>query len=626
MSRLLSLIILLAVLTNCQKSETTDIISDQEQVYINNDKASLNDRVIYIQEPVFSTSHSKDYEDYFWYYIAEVPSPIFNGEVLSATHVDIIDQKAYVSYNVQGNVYAGGVEVIDLQNPAFPTIIAQMLFPGNDANAVVADIDGSNSNRDIYLALSSFKKGAVVRKLQTQNGQFSGAFTDLSLSKYLENNVISASANSIVCTDNYIYASSGQSEGGVFQISKQDFLVVDVDEFDAAKYVVTNGNKQMSLSTGDEAKLHVYNVGSGMEKQIFDIGSIYHQNVDAPYYGKSAMHIDEGSNTCFVAMGLNGMKAFDITSGAEVYTSPANMLTFGNTNGLTKDDLFVYLANGADGLYIAKIPDGEGEIIPVQNWDIDETTASANLVKASEDWLFVAKGGGGLKILRRIAQNNIPPVCDYDELGVPECLDYYEICDLLQGHMDLTLPERVNAYENHPEYFLNDNYEIELDEAAELSIVFVSEGAGVKNTFGYYHYPIANPPASVEDIQSSMQIIFPNASEVYSGGGLQTGDMVTIPGTFPAGTTVGFFLLTNAWDDGEITEGVYQHYTKREFNIDGIQQHLLMYDSICGCVTLGMEDILSDRGDKDFNDIVVQVIINPETAFNHDQVIQIPPQ
>ena len=622
----LFLILIPIVFTNCKKSDSPTIQADQEKVFVNNDKTSLNERIIYVQDPVFSTTHSKDNEDYYWYYVAEVPSPVFNGEILSATHVNIIDQKAYVSYNVQGNVYMGGIEVIDLEDPAFPTVITQMLFMGNDANAVSADIAGSNSNRDVYLALSSFKKGAVVRKLQTQNGQFSGAFTDLSLSKYLDSDVISASANGIACTDDYVYVTSGQSEGGVFQISKEDFTLMDVDEFDAAKYVVTNATKQISLSTGDEAKLHVYNIGTGMGKQMFDIGSIYHQHVEEPYYGKSAMHIDQGSDICYVAMGLNGMKAFDITSGAEVYSSPANMLTKGNTNGLTKDDLFVYLANGADGLYIARIPEGSGEIIPVQVWDIDETVASANLVKATEDWLFVAKGGGGLKILRRVSQNDIPPVCEYDELGVPDCLDYYEICDLLQGHMDLTLPEQVNAYENHPEYFLNENYEVELDEAAQLSIVFVSEGAGMKNTFGYYHYPTANPPASVEDIQSSMQIIFPNASELYSGGGLQAGDMLTIPNTFPVGTTVGFFLLTNAWDNGEITEGIYQHYTKREFNIDGIQQHLLMYDSICGCLTLGMEDIISDRGDKDFNDIIVQVHINPETAFNHDEVIQIPPQ
>lgn len=617
------------IVTSCKKTEDDPGVNvDDEKVYVNNSSEELNQRMIYIHNSVFSTKAEKSEENYYWYYVAEVAAPIFNGEVLSATHVDIIDDKAYVSYNVQGDVYMGGVEVIDLENPVYPSIITQLLFTGNDANAVVADTDGSNLSRDVYLALSSFKKGAVVRKLNTQDGQFTGAFTDLSLSKSISG--ISASANGISCTDDYIYVTSGQSKGGVFQVDKENFTLLNADEFQKAKYVVTNGNntgaKQMTLSTGDESKLHIYNVGPSFEKQVFDIGSIYHQNVEEPYKGKSAMHIDPQSNNCFVSMGVNGMKAFNIFSGDVVYTSPSDMLSLGNTNGLTKDDLFVYLANGADGLFIGKIPENPGEVTPVQVWDMDESGASANLVKASEDWLFVAKGGGGFKILRRIQESDIPPVCDYDTLGLPECLEYFEFCDLLHAHIDLTLPERVNAFENRPEYFLNENYEIELDENAELSVVFISEGAGLKNSFGYYHYPTNNPPETVADIRSSMRIIFPNASELYSGGYLEAGDMVVLNEQFEAGTTVGFFLLAGAWEDGNITDGVYQHYTYMDFNANGLQQHILMYDSICGCVTIGIEDIMSDRGDKDFNDLVFQVVIEPETAFNHDRIVQIPPQ
>jgi hypothetical protein len=626
----ISSFILFVVMISCQKKDGNLAVEQNEKVYINNNIENLNQRVTYIYSPAFSTHGDKSINDYYWYYVAEVASPFFNGQILSATHVDIIDEKAYISYNVQGNVYAGGIEVIDLENPAYPTIITQLLFMGNDANAVVADMDGTAAERDVYLALSSFKKGAVLRKLHTQNGQFVDDFTDLSLSKSLDGNVISASANGLACTQEYIYVTSGQSYGGVFQINKPSFSVNNVDAFDAAKYVAVNGYnngaKQVSLSTGDESKLHIYNVGPSLDNEVIDIGAIYHQNVDEPYSGKSVSHIDESSNICFVSMGLNGMKAFDITSGEVIYTSPTDMLTNGNTNGLSKDELFVYLANGADGLFVGDLPQYSGTLIPVQVWDMNESGASANLVKASGDWLFVAKGGGGLKILRRVRDTWIPPVCDFDEQGVPECLETFEFCGLLPEHMDLTLPERVNAFDNRPEYFLNDNYEIELDESAQLSVVFISEGAGLKNSFGYYHYPTNNPPTSVEEIQSTMRIVFPNASEMYSGGQLRAGDMVHLGEEFDAGTTVGFFLLANSWNDGDITEGVYQQYTRRALNYNGLQQHILMYDSICDCITIGIEDILSDRGDKDFNDLVFQIVIEPETAFNSEQIIQIPPQ
>jgi len=623
--------VLLLIFTQCRKDDPIIEEDPPEVVEVSNDIELLNARVTYYHRPIFSTNNTKMVDlDYTWYYVAEVEAPVFNGEILSASHVSIIDDKAYVAYNKQGNIYMGGVEVLDIENPAYPSIITQMLFTGNDVNAVSADPIGSESSRSVYMAMSSFKKGAVMRKVITQDGQFVDNFTDVSLSKTIGGGIISASANGIATTDDYVYVSSGNSYGGTFQISKDDLSVVNFDNYSEAKYVVVNGSqtgaKQVTLTAGENSVLHVYDVGPNRVDQPFEIGAIYHQNVEEPYFGKSSIHMDEGSSNCYVSLGVNGMKTFDINNGNVIYQSPANMLTTGNTNGLTKDDLFVYLANGADGLFIGKLPDGGGELIPIQVWDMDESGASANLVKASEDWLFVAKGGGGFKILRRVRNSIYPPVCDYDEIGVPDCIEPYELCDALAAHIDMALPERVNALENHPEYFLNENLEIELDEDAELSVVFISEGAGFKNSFGYYHYPTNNPPQSAEDLEPSMHIIFANASEEFSGGNLHAGDMVNIPNEFPAGTTVGFFMLANAWDNGVITEGLYQHYTRKEFNYHGLQQHLLMNDSACGSVIIGIEDILSDRGDKDFNDLVFEVLINPETAFNHDRILQIPVQ
>ena len=629
---ILFILLMVLTITSCSKKNDPIIIDDPtETVEINNDIDFLNQRVIYHHKPVFSTNNGKTVgPDYTWYYVAEVEAPIFNGETLSASHVSIIDNKAYVAYNKQGNIYLGGVEVMDIENPAYPSIITQMLFTGSDVNAVSADPIGSDANRQVYLAMSSFKKGAVVRQITTQNGQFINDFTDVSLSKAIGGGVISASANGIVTTNDYIYVSSGNSYGGTFQLFKSNLSIVNYDNYSEAKYVAVNGSntgdKQITLTAGENSFLHVYNVGDDRTDQPFGIGPIFHQNVEQPYFGKSAIHIDEGSSNCFVSLGVNGMKAFDINTGDVVYYSPADMLTNGNTNGLTKDDLFVYLANGADGLFIGNLPNGGGEVTPVQVWDMDESGASANLVKASGDWLFVAKGGGGFKILRRVRNSIYPPVCDYDSEGVPDCIEPYEICASLKSDVNLTLPERVNAIENHPEYFVNENLEVELDEDAQLSVVFISEGAGFKNSFGYYSYPTNNPPQTADDLQASMHIIFANASEEFSGGNLHTGDMVNIPEQFDAGTTVGFFMLANAWDDGIITEGLYQHYTYKDFNYHGLQQHLLMNDSVCGSVIIGIEDLLADRGDKDFNDLVFEVLINPETAFNHDAIIQIPEQ
>jgi len=619
---------------SCKKTEKiTEENPDEEiNVQINNNTASLSSRITYYNEPIdFNKKTSKANPEHTWYYVAEVESPNFLGSDLSATHVVIVDDKAYVSYNRQGNEHAGGIEVIDLSNPAYPQIISQELFDGADVNAVAADYNGNENQRKIWLALSSFKKGAVLRQVMLQNGLLSNQIEDITLSKSLSDGSIAASANGIVASADYIYVTAGQSHGGTFQVSTSDFSVLANEEYTHAKHPAVNGlhngSKQVTLRTGENSQLLVYHVGTNRNYQSHDIAPIYHQYVEEPYNGKSTLHIDENSQIAFVASGANGMKAYNINSGNEVYTSPANMLTTGNTNGLTKDDDYIYLANGADGLFIGTLPQGGGEIEPVQIWDMNESGASANLVQTDGDWIFVAKGGGGLKILRKIPNGTYPVICDYDNKGVPECLEENpeELCEGLVSDIQLSLPEGHNALNNHPEYFLNENMEIVLTEEAMVSVTFIFEGAGFKNSFGYYTYNQNNPPATAADIQSSMMIIFPNASAQGSGGGLVSGDEIYQLGVYPAGTVVGYFMLANAWNGSEITEGLYTHYTIPEFNENQSQQHLLMYDANCNSVLMGFEDVLIPSGDKDFNDLVFKMNIEPMSAISPEDFIQIPP-
>jgi len=630
---------LIVVSESWKKSETPEEIpTDEIKLTLNNDATSLTSRVHYYNEPIlFSKKATKSKGNgHTWYYVAEVESPSFNGGALSATHVVIEGNKAYVTYNKQGTEHAGGVEVIDLSNPAFPAIISQAIFDGDDVNAVAVDNDGNNKvvvqDRNLWLAISSYKKGAVMRQIVLENGLLTDDVSDVTLSKSLSDGSTAASANGIVGTSDYIYVTAGQSYGGTFQLSTTDLSVIANEEYTHAKFPAINGRnngaKQVTLSTGENSKLHVYNVGPDRTETVFDITSIYHQNVEEPYKGKSTLFMDEGGEICYVASGHNGLIAYNVNDGGQVYSSPAGMLTTGNTNGFAKDDDYVYLANGADGLYIATLPEGgSGELVPVQVWDMDETSASANLVQTDGDWVFVAKGGGGLKILRKIPNGNYPVVCEFDNTGLPECLEDNpeELCETLISDLNVTLPPGVNAMNAHPDYFLNDNLEIVLSEDAQISVTFIAEGAGFKNSFGYYFYDQSNPPASPEDLLTSMTIIFPNASAQGSGGSLISGDEIYQLGTFPAGTVIGYFMLANAWNGTQITEGLYTHYSIPEFNQNQAQQHILMYDYNCSNVLMTFEDIALPHGDKDFNDLIFQMNIQPSTAVNDEDFVQIPP-
>jgi len=631
---LMLLAVLFIGLTACNKSE--DIDTDIDDVIdnafvINNNFDDLNTRMHIVREPISDNNSLKvldvggDCYDYTWFLVAEVDAPIFAGEALSATDVRVYGDRVYVTYHRQGEDIAGGLEVIDISDPTAPVILSYAEFDDADINTLAIDDMGAFAGLRVFLAGSS-RSGAILRQLYTDtDGLITHRDLDIKLSSAYTDGTTTASANGITLSDDYIYMSSGNSFGGTFQFDRNDLSLLSHEEYTDAKSVTVNGGNagayQLSLVAGDNAKLKVHHVGTDRTLlNSWDLGTIIHQNVDEPYLGKATLSIREGENIAFIAMNSRGAKGINIETGEEVYTTPVDMLTIGNTHGLAVDEKFIYLANSDDGLFIGCLTE-EGEIIEVQRWDLDETGSSANMVQTSGDWVFVAKGGGGLKILRKVRNGVYPAVCNWDDDGRPTCVEETVLCESLEEDFTAVLPEGINALTTHPEYFLNENREVVLSENANVSVSFVREGAGYKNSFGYYTYDISNPPTSVEDIKSSMKIIFSNASALDSGGTLLSGDRVNI-GSFDAGTVIGYFVIANGWNGSEVTEGLETFYTIPEFNRLGTQQSIMMYSDACGSLLTAFEDIHITRGDKDYNDIVVKTTIDPMSAMNTAALVQ----
>src|SRR6266849_8712346 len=77
---------------------------------------------------------------------AEVAPPSIGGQVLQATSVSIVGNLAVVSYNMVGNPYLGGVDVIDITNKNHPVLTSEALFQNTDVSAV------TTSGANVYLA------------------------------------------------------------------------------------------------------------------------------------------------------------------------------------------------------------------------------------------------------------------------------------------------------------------------------------------------------------------------------------------------------------------------------------------------------------------------------------------
>lgn len=185
-----------------------------------------------------------------------------------------------------------------------------------------------------------------------------------------------------------------------------------------------------------------------------------------------------------------------------------------------------------------------------------------------------------------------------------------------------SIPESYPVPDYNPHY-ISSGYDTDLNltEEAEIWVTFVSEGAGYRNVLGFYTYDPDNPPTEAPG-KEDITIIFPNASALGSGGGLQVGDKVKI-GTFPAGTGIGWVLLANAWSSSTSTvmDGFWKVYSNPDYNPEAdpsLRQHnVLLNDPENERIILGFEDIRRDYSscDNDFNDAVFYVTANPYSAI-----------
>ncbi|CAL2084795.1 DUF4114 domain-containing protein [Tenacibaculum sp. 190524A05c] len=192
------------------------------------------------------------------------------------------------------------------------------------------------------------------------------------------------------------------------------------------------------------------------------------------------------------------------------------------------------------------------------------------------------------------------------------------------------LPESYPVPDYNPQY-ITAGYDtnVELVQAADVFVTFISEGAGYRNVLGFYTYDLDNPPTSAP-AEEDITIIFPNASALGSGGGLQVGDKVKI-GSFPANTGIGWVLMANAWSSSQqkVGWGHWTVFSDPDFNPESnpeLRHHnVLLADPENERVILGFEDIRRDYNscDNDFNDAVFYITASPYEAMRTTNVADV---
>ncbi len=615
-------------LASCEKDPIQDRLK-QDEMIINNDLSELSQRTSTIQGGRLMQLHAIDSDPvvkslksvqskYEIYLRAEVEPPLgLDGKTLQASHIKIIGNNAFVTYNTKGPEYQGGVDVFDVSDIENPRLIQGVLFPSRDISSIDIDPKGSGNNNFIYLTgalnpelntLGLETPAVVERFVANKANQFLQLFDNRS-SYDLE----SFAGNDIRYLDNggdaSVYVTSG-SDGGL-AILNNNLVEVDYVPIPYARSIDTDG-VNLVVYSAQENRIIIMDMDGGNQRIINTGGE--HFIGDEYLEAKSIVRLKD--NLVFVAAGTGGMEIYDIDSQQKTgslprpaeYENAEKPLNY-VTNGVSVNGDLVLVANGGSGVHIAELENG-GSVRSLGRF-MFEYGSSANFVEAQDNKVFVATGKGGLKILEIVE------------------LEPTEPCGTLWGNIVDLFPERANIHEeDHPAHDLVEDGlpgTIKMLEDGPVYITFIHNGAGWHNSFGYYTYSSDEPPL-LEDLNK--EIIYQYVNQNNNGDDREQGERVRLGGNdkiFPAGTVIGFYIVAQGWDPDldppQMVDGIHTVYTTPEFNRDGVRKHVLFLEESCLDIVLGFEDML-DKSDEDFNDIMFTISNGDDIWGNeHNQYI-----
>ncbi|MBK9319469.1 MAG: LruC domain-containing protein [Bacteroidetes bacterium] len=267
-------------------------------------------------------------------------------------------------------------------------------------------------------------------------------------------------------------------------------------------------------------------------------------------------------------------------------------------------------------------------VVTVNNNHIQLTLGGSNPQKVLFKDITTIGNGYSTSANRTSSIPNKMYLGTWNNQGVPNYMEPVRdiVSSDLLSRINYSLPERQPVPLAHPEYIAtNTASNLEITQTADVWMTFVHEGAGYRNSIGYYKYHKNNPPASTSDI-TNIHIVFPNLSYQSSGGGLVSGDKVHL-GTCGPDSMIGFVLLADAFsiNSAQVGNGNGQYYSNDDLNPEAsatLRSHnVLLWDAVEEKMIIAFEDLHRGAGsDDDFNDALFYVTTNPSAAISTNRV------
>ncbi len=363
--------------------------AQQNEIILNSDAQSLSRRIEFDNSGVLNMRSADGGKtttagDLPLVLVAEVAPPVYNGKTLRATHVTVEGNYAYVSYNTEGETYLGAIEVLDVTNPNAPKLLMQAILPDTDVSSVRYDdgklyIAGAR-DMDIFKATSP----AFVGSMNLSGGMLTNALQQTAISGKVATDVTSNGSK--------YYAVSGAT-GVLAQLSKSSQQVeisIPLSDLRALGY---NSNKIVVLSGAQGVKIYDANGLSPVTS--------FATSVDVAEAKRTIDFID---GKLLVSEGYNGVGVYNLTSGTKLQkldlptqisgVDPADVVS----NAVSVNSGRVFVANGGAGLYVYASDNNALKLLG--SLDLQ---GSSNFVMSKGEYIFVATGKGGLKIIKTVA-------------------------------------------------------------------------------------------------------------------------------------------------------------------------------------------------------------------------------
>ncbi len=332
--------------------------------------------------------------------VGKVAPPVVNGNSLGASDVFFNGNTAVVTYNTAGESYLGAVQIVDVSTPTNPKVLSQTVFPNRDVSSGLLDEPFLYLMAGEDIDTTGFDSPAEVFKAEVDELGVPDSFSDpVSIPSFVGTDGVLA--------EGLLFVTSGD-QGGLSKMNPEDLSVLDFLDLEDAR----------SVDYDPEAKiLYVFQGTPGR------IASVNPENLSHETFLVGGANIPESKSTLeffngllFIGAGDQGALIVDPLSTEILATlenpddaSLENFLEV--TNAVTAQEDLLFISNGEAGIRAASWLQNEGQVSTSIIGKLPfEENVSANSIAYRGDFLMIAAGTAGLKIVKVVKSPYLQPI------------------------------------------------------------------------------------------------------------------------------------------------------------------------------------------------------------------------